>query len=159
MTATTEAEAEAEEGDGKKRLIIIVVVAAVVTVLAVAIAYVTLVAGDGKAKEDPKTTYGAVYAMEDDMTLNLADGSFLKTRLSLQLSEAATQAAGGEEALKSFDVSKARDAAILVLGKHSKEDLLDPAKREGAQKALSAEVSKRYHGDVLKVYFTEFVMQ
>ncbi|WP_168582409.1 flagellar basal body-associated FliL family protein [Gephyromycinifex aptenodytis] len=158
MTATAEAEAPAAKG-GKKKLIIIIAAAVVVTLVAAALIFMTLFKGDDEAKEDPATTYGAVYAMEDDMTLNLADGSFLKTRLSLQLSEAATEAAGGEEALKTFDVSKARDATILVLGKYTKEDLLDPAKRESAQKTLSKEVSERYHGDVLKVYFTEFVMQ
>ena len=34
-----------------------------------------------------------------------------------------------------------------------------PKTREVAQQTLSQEVSKRYDGDVLRVYFTEFVMQ
>ena len=57
------------------------------------------------------------------------------------------------------DMSAARDATIHVLSKYKYDDLLKPEKRDEAQKALSAEVSERYHGGVLSVYFTEFVMQ
>ncbi|MBK7722282.1 MAG: flagellar basal body-associated FliL family protein [Austwickia sp.] len=109
--------------------------------------------------KDPAKEKGAVVALKDDMTLNLADGRFLKTQLSLQLSEEATLAAGGEKALANFDGSMARDAAIQILSRYSYNQLLKPAQREAAQVALSKEVFERYEGKVLQVYFTQFVMQ
>ena len=58
-----------------------------------------------------------------------------------------------------LDGAKALDAAIGVLGQHTYGELISPGGRERAQKALSAEVKKRYPGEVLAVYFTEFLMQ
>jgi flagellar FliL protein len=38
-------------------------------------------------------------------------------------------------------------------------DLAVPAKREKAKEALVTAVSKAYEGEIMDVYFTEFVMQ
>ena len=151
------AEADVETKSNKK-LIIIIVAAAAVVLIAAGFVLVTML----KPKEpetDPAKEPGAVVTMEEAMTLNLADGKFLKTNLALQLSEQATTELGGEAAVEGFDVSKARDAAITILGKYKYDQLLVPATKEEAQQALSAEVTKRYDGQVLRVYFTEFVMQ
>ncbi|WP_226346414.1 flagellar basal body-associated FliL family protein [Agilicoccus flavus] len=158
-TATDDTEQETEKKGGKKLLFIIIGAALVVLIAGGVVAFMLL-----KPKEpepDPAKEPGAVVALEDEMTLNLSDGKFLKTQLALQLSEAATTAAGGEEALAKggFDGSKARDAAITTLSKYSYQQLLKPKTREEAQAALSKEVNERYEGDVLKVYFTQFVMQ
>lgn len=158
MTATATAE-ETVEKKGNKKLLIIIIAAAVVILAAGGFVAFKLLAPAAAPEEDPATKPGAIVALTKDMTLNLSDGKFLKTNLALQLTEKATTAAGGEKALAAFDGSKARDAAIQVLGKYSYDQLLKPANRDAAQKALSAEVKKRYDGDVLQVYFTEFVMQ
>lgn len=161
MSAAATADAATDAGEkSNKKLIIIVGAAVVVVVIAAVVVVLTLLGGGNKeAKPDPAKEYGAVVSMENEMTLNLSDGAFLRAKLSLQLSEKATEDLGGEEAVKKFDSSKARDAAILILSKRTKDDLLKPANREQAQAELSQEVSKRYNGQVLKVYFTEFVMQ
>ena len=65
-------------------------------------------------------------------------------------------AAAAEPAL---DGAKALDAAIGVLGQRTYAELIAPGGRASAQKALSAQVRKRYPNDVLGVYFTEFLMQ
>jgi flagellar FliL protein len=112
---------------------------------------------------------GSVVALTP-ITLNLSDGRFLKAGLSLQLSKAAdTAAASGSHASSSssaaagstsgFDGAKALDAAISVLGARSYAQLLAPGGRAKAQLDLTKEVAHRYEGEVLKVYFTEFVMQ
>jgi flagellar FliL protein len=97
------------------------------------------------------------------ITLNLADGRYLKLTLALQLSKAATPAAGSVDAaagaVPALDGAKALDAAIDVLGRHSYSQLIAPGGRASAQKDLSAQVKKRYPGNVLGVYFTEFLMQ
>jgi flagellar FliL protein len=108
---------------------------------------------------------GAVVALAP-ITLNLADGRFLKAGLSLQLSKAAgAEGAAGHSSSDAstgstgFDGAKALDAAISVLGARSYAQLLAPGGRAKAQLDLTKEVAHRYEGDVLKVYFTEFVMQ
>ncbi|HYO84951.1 MAG TPA: flagellar basal body-associated FliL family protein [Dermatophilaceae bacterium] len=156
--ASAAAPVAAETAARPKKLIIIIAAAAAIVLVAAGLVLKSMTAPKEPAK-DPAKEYGAVVALEDDMTLNLADGKFLKTKMSLQLSEAATVAAGGEKGLAKFDGSMARDAAIGILSRYTYDQLLKPANRESAQKALSVEVKQRYESKVLKVYFTEFVMQ
>jgi len=122
-------------------------------------------AGPSTPAPDPKTVPGATVNL-DSMTLNLADGRFLKVGMALQLSQAATASnaaaaasGSGSASATSFDGSKALDAAITVLGQRTYNQLLAPGGRAAAQKALTTEVSRRYDGGVLRVYFTEFLMQ
>lgn len=153
------AEDEAAQPKSKRKLIIIA-----------AVALVLLAAGGFAAKSmlapaapvpDPKKELGAVVTV-NPITLNLADGRFLKIGLALQLDKAATPvAASGDGATTAVtvDSAKALDAAIAILGQRTYNQLLAPGGRAAAQHALDVEVAKRYDGDVLKVYFTEFVMQ
>jgi flagellar FliL protein len=100
------------------------------------------------------------------ITLNLADGHFLKVGLALQLAasdeEGGGHGAGGGEELPS---AKALDIAITLLGSHTMAELGDPKEREHAKEELSELVAEAYadpetHEPVVtKVYFTEFVMQ
>lgn len=152
---------EDEKPGGNKKLIIILVAALAIVLIAGGVVGMTLLnANKAAAEPDPATVPGAVYSMEDPMTLNLADGKFLKTGIALQMSKAGDEElASGGHGDGGPDMSAARDATIHILSKYKYDDLLKPEKREEAQKALSAEVSERYHGGVLSVYFTEFVMQ
>lgn len=160
--STVAAAAEPAEGTaaagGSKKVIVIIAVAVAIVLVAAGLV-VKMMMAPQEPPRDPAIEKGAVVALEDEMTLNLADGRFLKTQLSLQLSEEATLAAGGEKALATFDGSMARDAAIQILSRYSYEQLLKPGIREAAQRALSQEVFARYNGKVLQVYFTQFVMQ
>lgn len=121
-----------------------------------------LLAGPGVPEPDPKTVAGSVVTLTP-ITMNLADGRYLKLTLALQLSKAASPVAGSVDAaagaLPPLDGAKALDAAISVLGQHTYAQLIAPGGRTGAQRALAAQVKKRYDGDVLGVYFTEFLMQ
>ena len=47
----------------------------------------------------------------------------------------------------------------VIEGEHTCEQLADPAARAATSKELGERISKRCHGDVVDVYFTEFVMQ
>ncbi|WP_116115053.1 flagellar basal body-associated FliL family protein [Austwickia chelonae] len=153
----TPAEGGAAKGGGKKMIIIIAVTALVV--MAAAGLVFKMVLGPKEPPKDLTKEPGAVVALPEDMTLNLSDGKYLKMKLALQLSEDATQKAGGEKALKAFDGSKARDAAIGILGHYTMDQLLKPENKEKAQETLTKEVKERYEGKVIKVYFTDFVMQ
>lgn len=156
MTAT--AAAPETEKSGNKKIIVIIALAAAVVLLAAGFVGWTMLQSKEPAT-DPAKEPGAIVTMENAMTLNLVDGKFLKTGLALQLSKQATEELGGEAAAKTFDASRARDAAIGVLGRYKYSQLLDPKTKESAQQALSEEVAKRYDGQVIRVYFTEFVMQ
>jgi flagellar FliL protein len=121
-----------------------------------------LFGGDAAAEPDPKTVAGKVETLSP-ITLNLSDGRYLKLTLALQLSKAAGLEEGtvgeGAAVAPTVDGAKALDAAIDVLGRRTYAQLLAPGGRASAQKALSTEVRKRYDGDVLRVYFSEFLMQ
>ena len=114
--------------------------------------------GEPKVKEE--ATHGPVQNLEP-ITLNLADGHFLKVGLALQLAEVE----GGHEAAEELPPAKALDIAIALLGEHTIDDLATPKSRELVKKELSKEVAGAYtdpvtHSSlVTKVYFTEFVMQ
>lgn len=152
---STEGEAAAKGG---KKMIIVIAATAIVVLLAAGLVF-KMVLGPKETPKDLTKEPGAVVALKDAMTLNLADGKYLKMGLALQLSEDATMKAGGEKALAAFDGSMARDAAIEVLGHYTMDQLLKPENKETAQGALTKEVNERYEGKVIKVYFTDFVMQ
>jgi flagellar FliL protein len=89
----------------------------------------------------------------DAVTLNLSDGRFLKLGLALQLDE------GVEVADPKAYGSRALDIALDTMGEYSYRELTAPGAREDAKDELSVLVSEAYEGEVLGVYFTEFVMQ
>lgn len=109
----------------------------------------------GEEAAPPAPVLGEVVAL-DPVTLNLADGRFLKVGLALQLVEGA--AAVDKAGIAGF-AAPALDEAISVLGAHSYAELVAPGGRDAVKQALSERVAARYEGDVLGVYFTEFVMQ
>lgn len=165
MPVASEAADTADAGDkpkkSRKKLFIIV---AVLLVVLGAGGYVGkgMLAGPAEPEPDPTKVAGKVITLEP-MTLNLADGRYLKLTLALQLSEAASPPPGSVDeaagAVPELDGAKALDASISVLGKRTYHELLAPGGRASAQKTLSARVNKLYHGEVLEVYFTEFLMQ
>lgn len=91
---------------------------------------------------------GEVVTLEP-IQINLAAGHYLRMGLALQL------VAGAHEA----DGSKALDAAIQEFSGVPMAEVNDPAKRTVLKEQLEKELDHRYHGEVMGVYFTEFVTQ
>lgn len=122
--------------------------------------YVTL-SGGGEADaaqeavEAPAPVEGPVVTLEP-ITLNLADGRFLKVGLALQLVEGVPAPAPAD--VPGF-AAPALDDSISLLGALSYADLVAPGGRDAAKQALTERISARYEGDVMAVYFTELVMQ
>ena len=85
----------------------------------------------------------------DSTQINLADGHYLKIGIALQLVE------GAEE----VDGSKALDATIDLFSGQSVDDISQAGTRKALKRKLGAELEERYDGDVMGVYFTEFVTQ
>lgn len=132
----------------RKRLITLVVAA----LCALLVALYMFIGPGAKAQEKTadKPVPGEVVQL-DPITMNLADGRLLKVGLAMQL------VAEPKEAEVTGSV--ALDEAISFLGQHTYAQLAVPATRQAAKQELSKRVSKRYHGDVLEIYFTDFVMQ
>lgn len=91
---------------------------------------------------------GKVISLEP-IQVNLSAGHYLRVGIALQLTTTAHE----------VDGSKALDAAIERFSGLSINEANDPAKRAAHKVALEKELAKRYHDDVMEVYFTEFVTQ
>jgi len=146
----------------KSRKRVILAVVAVVVLAAGAVVGMKLFASPPARQPDPATVPGTIEKI-DSMTVNLADGRYLKVGVALQLSKKASPTAVVEGASTdgavTFDPARAQDAVITVFGRRTYGQLLAAGGREKAQGALLKEVNKRYTGGVLGVYFTEFLMQ
>lgn len=138
-TATT-AEEEAGTEGGRKKLVLLLVLALV----AVGAAWWFLLRPSGGAEPEP----GEVLAM-DPVQVNLADGHYLSIGIGLQLVEGAAHADGSKALDATIDLFSGRDAGELVRAKT----------RHALKEQLMEELDHRYHGEVLDVYFTQFVTQ
>lgn len=124
----------------KKKLIII----AAVVALAIGGGAYFLLGSSEPAPPEP----GKVLAL-DAITLNLADGHFLKMKLALQ----ATADATGE-----LDGSKALDLAVDQFSNLAVADLSNEG-RAKHKAELRKEVIEAYEGEVMDIYLVDFVMQ
>ncbi|MFC7496474.1 MULTISPECIES: flagellar basal body-associated FliL family protein [unclassified Nocardioides] len=145
MSATAEkapekTEAEEEKKGGKKKLIIIAVA---LLVVAGAVYWFFL-----KPSGPPPPPEPGEMVLMDATQINLADGHYLRLGLALQLTTTAHEADG----------SKALDAAIHIFSGKTLEQVHGHG-REKLKEKLTEEVEHLYHGDVMDVYFTEFVTQ
>jgi flagellar FliL protein len=156
----TDAGAKDEEkpkGGKKKKLIMIGAAVGVVVLVA---AYWFLM-GPGKAAAapinpalataSPQPTYqlGAVLAI-DSISINLQGGHYLRLGLGLQLIKSVKTPPDKAEAL---------DAAIALFSGHTTEELADPTVRADLKKQLEVTLMDLYKGDVVAVYYTDFVTQ
>lgn len=137
-----EAEATEERKPGRRKKVLVLLVAVVVVAAA---AWFFLLRGGG-GPEEPKP--GEMLPLESTQ-INLAGGHYLKIGLALQLTESAHE----------VDGSKALDAAIELFSGRDVDELARTETRQTLKKKLTTELEHRYHGDVMEVYFTEFVTQ
>jgi flagellar FliL protein len=144
MSATAEKTAETttdEEKKGGKKKIILICVALLVVVGAVYWFFLK------PAGPTPPPEPGEIVTL-DSTQINLAGDHYLRLGMALQLTTAAHEADG----------SKALDAAIeLFSGKKLAQ--IEGHKRDDLKKELVVELKHLYHGEVMDVYFTEFVTQ
>jgi len=134
--------ADAKPKKSKRKLILALV--AVLVILGAGAYFVLKPAG----KPGPPKP-GAVVKL-DSIQVNLAGGHYL--RLGLALQETAT-------AKEDVDGSKALDAAIALFSGQSVADIDQGQTRTALKTKLSHQLTDLYDGDVMGVYFTEFVTQ
>src|SRR5262249_10580940 len=106
------------------------------------------------AAVDPHTERGGVLEL-DPLTVNLADGHYLKVGIALQLDKATVVETAKDDGLG----AKALDMAIASLSTKTMNQLADAKVREALKQKLGEDTCQAYEGEVLTVYFTNFVMQ
>ncbi len=152
--STDAAPAAPAKGGNKKMMIIVVALA-----LAAGVYYFMFMKPSAAAEEahaKPKQEPGEVLKM-DPITLNLADGHYLKLGMALQF--ALSEDGGGHGGGGGHDGSHALDIAIDQFSNREVAELSSHNARAKAKKELVKEVRHAYHDEVIDIYFTEFVMQ
>jgi len=109
--------------------------------------------GAATAAEPVKPPAGEIATMEP-LSVNLADGHFLKVGIALQLTEEVSLEEFGEG-----ELAKAKDLLIEQVGGRPMEELATPEGRQALKEELVDGADETFHGDVIDVYFTDFVMQ
>ena len=142
---------DGEKGAKKGRKKVLVILAAVLLLGGGGAWYLLLGPGksDEAAEEKPAVELGEVINVEP-ISINLADGHYLKLGLGLQSIAEVTHEPDG---------SIASDAAITLYSGRPMSELADPVQREALKQELKETLEKKYHHDVVDVYFTEYVMQ
>ena len=95
----------------------------------------------------------------EPMTLNLADGRFLKIQLGLGLREVEAEGEAPEDEDLKARWAKALDRTVSVLGAKTYADLVTAEGRAAAKDLLGRELSGLYEGQIGEIYFLEFIMQ
>lgn len=142
MSPKKETAAPKEGGRGKVKILAMLVV-----VIVMALAYFFVLApGEEPKSEEP--VKGEVVSLEP-IQLNLAEGHFLKIGVALQLSEDAHE----------IDGAQALDSIIRIYSGNRIEDVLTVEDRDKLREVLEADLDEAYHGEVIGVYYTDFVAQ
>jgi flagellar FliL protein len=101
------------------------------------------------AEAAPAPEPGLVIPLEA-ITINLAEGHYLKVKLSLQATA---------EAHEEPDGSKAQDIAVDLFSNRSAAELSSNEERNRMKKELTEKVGEAYDGEIMDVYITLFVIQ
>jgi flagellar FliL protein len=143
MTAPVVPEEEAPQRGGRKR------------VLLVGLLVVLLGGGAGwwfllrPASAEEAPTAGEVMTLEA-IQVNLAGNHYLRIGIALQATD---------EVKEELDGSKALDATIELFTGQRMEDLARKPYREQLKRKLEHHLDEVYEGEVMGVYFTDFVTQ
>lgn len=146
----------AEEGKGKKKggkkkLLII----ALVVLLAGGAAYWFLLKpappADGAAAvvEEPAPDPGAVLVVEP-ISLNLADGHYLRIGIGLQLTA---------DVAEEPDTARALDLVVALFSQRPVAEVTTTEGRDALKAELLRQLEEAYEGEVMDVYFTDYVTQ
>lgn len=96
----------------------------------------------------PEPQPGEIVPVEA-LSINLADGRYLRVGFGIELTEGA-----GE-----IETAKAADVAIALFSGLSIEEVNDPARRTELKAELTRGLSDAFGGEVMAVYYTDYVTQ
>lgn len=134
---------------GKKKLLII----ALVVLLAGGAAYWFLLKpappADGAVVEEPAPEPGAVVVVEP-ISLNLADGHYLRIGIGLQLTA---------DVHEEPDTARALDLVVALFSQRPVAEVSTTEGRDALKAELLRQLEEAYEGEVMGVYFTDYVTQ
>ncbi|MCV2392778.1 flagellar basal body-associated FliL family protein [Actinotalea sp. M2MS4P-6] len=105
--------------------------------------------GATAAAETPAPKPGAVLVV-DSVSINLAGGHYLRLGFALQLTSDVTE---------DPDTARALDLAIDLFSQRPVDEVNDLTSRADLKAELLSELEEAYEGEVMDVYFTDFVTQ
>jgi len=158
-TKSPKEESNSESKGGAKRLVM-------VAVLCVALLGAGFVLGSkmsapaeaAEASEDAEEeddSYEVGYIVDlDAVNINLSDDHYLRVSISLGLSPKVKLKKPEE-----FHTAPASDLALAAFSGRTIEELETHDGREAIRTELLEKLDDHYHGEVVSLYFTEFVMQ
>ena len=106
-------------------------------------------AGEEVVAEEPAPEPGEVMPIEA-ISLNLAGGRYLRLGIALQLNA---------EVAHAPDPAVALDHAISLYSGRTMDEVSSAEGREALRVELETRLTEAYHGDVMGVYYTDFVTQ
>ncbi len=145
---SAETDEDAPKG-GKKKLVLIL---GVVLLAAAGAAYFFLFPSSGDAAAEEPVA-GTVLPLEP-IAVNLAGGGYLKIGVSLEFTE---EASAGGHGGGGPDGSKATDLIISTFSQAQPADVTGA--RDALKEALQEKIIEAYHGDVMAIYYNEYVTQ
>ncbi|QDC23652.1 flagellar basal body-associated FliL family protein [Georgenia yuyongxinii] len=123
---------------------------AVVIVVLVAAAAFLLRPWESEAAAAPEQVELGLVVPVEPISINLADGHYLRLGFSIQLTKDATT---------ELQVARALDLAIGVFSGKPLAEINDPALREELKTELVRQLSETFDGEVVDVYLTDYVTQ
>lgn len=130
-----------------------VLVAVVLVLLAGAAAWWFLVgpgaSADGEPAAEPPPEPGPVQVVEP-ISLNLAGGRYLRIGVGLQLTA---------DAHDEVDTAQALDVVIELFSGRAVDEVASAEGRAVLKEELARQLDEAYHGEVIGVYFTDYVTQ
>ena len=151
----SEKEAAPAEAPKKSMKMLMIIVIALVVLGGGGAGAFFMLSGDEAAAAEEKPVKGAVVAMDSALTINLADGHYLKLAFTLQ----ATEEAGATE----IDNAEAIDLAIDQYTGMEIAELETEKGRQAAKAKLLEGIEKVYNVEgkhiIMDIYFTQFVTQ
>jgi flagellar FliL protein len=138
---------ETEGKGGKKKLMLILLV---VVLAAAGAGYFFVFKGSGNAAAEEPVA-GEVLSL-DPIAVNLAGGGYLKIGITLQFTEAGSSAHEG-----GLDGSKAQDLVISTFSQAKPADVTGA--RDALKQALKKKIIEAYDGEVMDIYYNQYVTQ
>ena len=119
----------------------------------------TIPSEDGCATPADEGAHGVVVDLPS-MSINLADGHYLRIAISLGLCHGVGESAeGAAEEGPAIVTAPAQDIVVEALSGASMEGLATEAGRTEAKESLTEHIREAYPAVVAEVFFVEFVMQ
>ena len=147
--------AEPAEATGKKKRrrpgkkVLLIALVAILVLGGAAYWFLLKPKAEPVAEVAPTPVAGEVVTVEA-VSLNLAGGHYLRIGLGLQLTAEVTEPP---------DTARALDLAIALFSGRTVEEVSSPEAREALKAQLGLQLVEAYEGEVMAVYFTDYVTQ